>query len=159
MCSCGGCNLHAAPQNTPHPVPAAPRALLPAQLLRTWGIYVATVLVGVGISTGFANSLALLSQHTAITGAMQGTISAFSGAGCMLLPLAVSLLAKHTPLGFQALMWLSLGAFVLMLSMVLVVKCCAGQRHSLRVADAGATEPLLQNGTSQQNGSGATSHA
>jgi hypothetical protein len=117
------------------------------QALRTWGIYVATIMVGVGISPGFANSLALLSSRTHITGALQGVISAFSGAGCMMLPLVVSLLAKHTALGFQGLMWLCVVSFSAMLGMLGVVACCGKPRAVValeaRAGGEGVTEPLL----------------
>ncbi len=118
------------------------------------------VLTGVAISPGFASSMALLSAHAPITGAIQGTISAFSGAGCMVQPLLVSLLAKSTPLGFQGLMWMSLVSFCLMIAMLLVEACfapkggrrVAGASHGGAAAADGLAEPLLGGGQQQEQG-------
>jgi MFS family permease len=110
------------------------------------------VLVGVAISPGFASSMALLSSHAPITGALQGTISAFSGAGCMVQPLLVSLLAKHTSLSFQGLMWMSLVSFGLMIAMLLLEACCVprGRRRAVLGEADGLVEPLLDGPQQQQ---------
>lgn len=80
-----------------------------------------TVLIGLGVSAGFANSLALLDSYCPCTGSITGLLGGVAGAGCMTVPLVVALLAKHTRLGYQGLMWVCLVSFVVQLICVPMV--------------------------------------
>lgn len=72
------------------------------------------VLVGLGVSTAFANALSLLDSYAPVTGTVTGLLGALAGAGCMVFPLVVALLAKHTQVGYQGLMWVTLGSMAAM---------------------------------------------
>lgn len=87
---------------------ALPPARLAGPLATT-----SVILVGLGVSTGFANMLALLERHAPITGSVTGLLGAVAGAGTMLMPVAIALLAKETSLGYQGLMWVTLASMVL----------------------------------------------
>ena len=135
----------------PCPLELTPASIAPrAQELQRWGIYLGTVLVGVAVSPGFASGMALLGARVPLTGMLQGAISTFSGAGCTLQPLLVSVLAKRTPLGFQGLMWMALVSFVAMIALLLVEGYCApeprlwaAEDEVLAVEGQGLSEPLL----------------
>jgi hypothetical protein len=92
---------------------AAAAAARPPASLAGWPAAVAVSLVGAGVSTGFANLLALLERYAPINGGVTGLLSGFAGAGTMLMPLLVAALAKSTPLGYGGLMWTTLGAMLL----------------------------------------------
>jgi fucose permease len=90
----------------------------------------AVVLVGLGVSTGFANLLALLEAYSPINGSVTGLLSGFAGAGTMLMPLAIALLAKSTPLGYSGLMWTTLVAMLLQFVCLLPIMTGAGAHKS-----------------------------
>lgn len=83
-----------------------------------WLLLTVTVLVGLGASAGFANALALLDSYHACTGSVTGLLGGVAGAGCMTVPLVIAVLAKHTALQYQGLMWCSLVSFVVQLACV-----------------------------------------
>lgn len=98
--------------------------LTPAAVMQQQGwllLLGVTVLVGLGASAGFANSLALLDSYCPCTGSITGLLGGVAGAGCMTVPLVVALLAKHTPLQYQGLMWVVLVSFGVQLACVPLV--------------------------------------
>lgn len=95
-----------------------------------WLLLAACVLVGLGVSAAFANSLALLDSYAPCTGSVTGLLGGVAGAGCMTVPLLIALLAKHSSM--QALMWCSLGSFGAQLACVplcMAVGRCVTQRR------------------------------
>lgn len=90
-------------------------------------LLVVTVLVGLGASAGFANALALLDSYHPCTGSITGLLGGVAGAGCMTVPLVIALLAKHTVLQYQGLMWCTLVSFVIQLVCV-PIALVAGSR-------------------------------
>eukprot|EP00879_Flechtneria_rotunda_P022403 GHRR01023642.1.p1 GENE.GHRR01023642.1~~GHRR01023642.1.p1 ORF type:complete len:246 (-),score=58.66 GHRR01023642.1:565-1302(-) len=81
-------------------------------------LFMSCVLIGMGVSAGFANALALLDTYIPCTGSITGLLGGLAGAGCMTVPLVVAVLAKHTALQYQGLMWVSLVSFVAQLACV-----------------------------------------
>lgn len=95
--------------------------LTPAALMQQQGRLLltgATVLIGLGVAPGFANCLALLDSYCPCTGNITGLLGGVAGAGCMTIPLVVALLAKHTVLQYQGLMWVCLASFAVQLACV-----------------------------------------
>lgn len=124
--------------------------MVPAATLNGWLSYVVTILIGLGVSTGFANALSLLDSWVPVTGGVTGFLGGVAGGGCMIFPLIVALLAKHTSLGYQGLMWSTLLSFALqalcLVAAVMAWKHVAGL-HPGQLQPH--TEPLLQ----EQHGS------
>jgi fucose permease len=105
--------------------------VLPAQILAGQGGWVmagVAILVGLGVSTAFANALAILDDAAPISGTVTGVLGGLAGAGCMVFPLLIALVAKYTALGYQGLMWSMLLAFV-----ALFVCLAGGLRAGQRV--------------------------
>ena len=104
--------------------------VLPPELLAAQGGWVmagVAVLVGLGVSTAFANALAILDAAAPITGTVTGVLGGLAGAGCMVFPLLIALVAKYSVLGYQGLMWATLLA-ILGLFLCLGAALRAGQR-------------------------------
>eukprot|EP00878_Enallax_costatus_P009486 GHUV01009912.1.p1 GENE.GHUV01009912.1~~GHUV01009912.1.p1 ORF type:complete len:478 (+),score=131.75 GHUV01009912.1:2037-3470(+) len=97
---------------------AAVCILAPSAWAGGWLLLVVTILVGLGVSAGFANALALLDSYYPCSGSVTGLLGGVAGAGCMVVPLIIALLAKHTTLQYQGLMWCSLVSFVVQLACV-----------------------------------------
>uniref|UniRef100_A0A383VLH6 Major facilitator superfamily (MFS) profile domain-containing protein n=1 Tax=Tetradesmus obliquus TaxID=3088 RepID=A0A383VLH6_TETOB len=92
---------------------SAAALLAPASWLASggWLLLIVTILVGLGASAGFANALAILDGFEPCTGSITGLLGGVAGAGCMMVPLVVALLAKHTSLGYGGLMLCCLVSF------------------------------------------------
>ncbi|KAF8055830.1 hypothetical protein HT031_006605 [Scenedesmus sp. PABB004] len=88
-------------------------------------------LVGLGVAPGFANSLALLDAVQPCTGAITGLLGGVAGGGCMLVPLLVAQLAKHSPLGYQALMAVCTVSFAAQLALAVTAIACARRCRDL----------------------------
>lgn len=97
---------------------AAVPILAPSAWAGGWLLLVVSILVGLGASAGFANALALLDSYYPCSGSVTGLLGGVAGAGCMVVPLIIALLAKHTSLQYQGLMWCSLVSFVVQLACV-----------------------------------------
>eukprot|EP00775_Hariotina_reticulata_P008475 gene8475-8658_t len=69
-----------------------------------WLLLTVSLLIGLGASAGFANSLALLDKYHPCTGSVTGWLGGVAGAGCMTIPFLISVLAKYTMFGYQGLM-------------------------------------------------------
>lgn len=126
--------------------------LAPATVMQQQGwllLMGSTVLIGLGVSAGFANSLALLDSYCPCTGSTTGLLGGVAGAGCMTIPLIVALLAKHTSLQYQGLMWVCLVSFAVQLACVPLV-LLVGRR--LKREEAGAAKDLDVQEESAVNG-------
>ncbi|GIL63602.1 hypothetical protein Vafri_17638, partial [Volvox africanus] len=86
--------------------------------LPVWALYLAVCLVGVGISTGFANTVSLTGDHLQLDGFTNGILSSVAGLASTLCPAAVPWLAAHTQLGYGALMGVALAMSGVQLAMV-----------------------------------------
>ena len=64
-------------------------------------LFVASVLAGLGISTGFANSVSLLSRYVLPDGKVQSLIQLAATAGSMTFPPGVALIAQTGVLGVR----------------------------------------------------------
>ncbi|GLI59433.1 hypothetical protein VaNZ11_001317, partial [Volvox africanus] len=89
-----------------------------AVYLPLWALYTAVCLVGVGISTGFANTISLTGDHLQLDGFTNGILSSVAGLASTLCPAAVPWLAAHTQLGYGALMAVALAMSGVQLAMV-----------------------------------------
>jgi len=70
-------------------------------------------LAGFGNSTGYANAVALLEQYVPVTGFINGIFGAVAGGACMVGPTLVAMLAKYTPLRYNAMAWVGLAFYAL----------------------------------------------
>jgi fucose permease len=92
---------------------AAAALLVPPSVAGSvWLLLTVSVLIGLGASAGFANSLALLDKYHPCTGSVTGWLGGVAGAGCMTIPFLISFLAKHTVVGYQGLMVCCLLSFL-----------------------------------------------
>ncbi|GIL77296.1 hypothetical protein Vretifemale_6767, partial [Volvox reticuliferus] len=89
-----------------------------ADSLPVWALYTAVCLVGVGVSTGFANTVSLTGDHLQLDGFTNGILSSVAGLASTLCPAAVPWLAAHTRLGYGALMAVALAMSGVQLAMV-----------------------------------------
>ncbi|GLC42553.1 hypothetical protein PLESTM_001350000 [Pleodorina starrii] len=96
--------------------PAAAAAF--AAGLPQWALYTAVCLVGVGVSTGFANTVSLTGDHLQLDGFTNGILSSVAGLASTLCPAAVPWLAEHTGMGYGALMAVALAMSGVQLAMV-----------------------------------------
>lgn len=65
-------------------------------------LYAAAVAAGLGISTGFANSVSLLARYVLPTGKVQALIQLAATAGSMTFPPAVAIIAQRGVLGVRS---------------------------------------------------------
>ena len=65
-------------------------------------LFVASVMAGLGISTGFANSVSLLSRYVLPDGKVQSLIQLAATAGSMTFPPGVALIAQTGVLGVRS---------------------------------------------------------
>jgi hypothetical protein len=124
--------------------------LAPAAMMQTQGwmlLMGVTVLIGLGVSAGFANSLALLDSYCPCTGSITGLLGGVAGAGCMTIPLVVALLAKHTALQYQGLMWVCLTSFAVQLACVPLVLAVGRRLKREQAAKAVKDLDVSQDGT------------
>lgn len=124
--------------------------LAPAAVMQTQGwllLMGVTVLIGLGVSAGFANSLALLDSYCPCTGSITGLLGGVAGAGCMTIPLVVALMAKHTSLQYQGLMWVCLASFAVQLGCVPVVLAVGRRLTREQAAEAFKDLDVSQDGT------------
>lgn len=124
--------------------------LAPAAVMQTQGwllLMAVTVLIGLGVSAGFANSLALLDSYCPCTGSVTGLLGGVAGAGCMTIPLVVALMAKHTALQYQGLMWVCLTSFAVQLGCVPVVLAVGRRLKREQAAQAVKDLDVNQDGT------------
>ncbi|GBF95370.1 MFS transporter [Raphidocelis subcapitata] len=134
---------------------AAAALALPPAVLAGWPATVCVVLVGLGLSTGFANLLALLEVHAPINGSVTGLLGGCAGAGTMLVPLAVAVLAKSTPLGFQGLMWTTLAAMVAQFACLAPILAAGRARGEGRGGGAAAQDVPLPAAAAAEGGAAA----
>lgn len=130
----------------------------PAALMQQQGwllLMVVTVLVGAGVAPGFANALALLDSYCPCTGSITGLLGGVAGAGCMSVPLVVALLAKHTVLQYQGLMWVSLVSFaaqLLCIPLALLIGRRVQQEREVALSRQGARYASVTKDLALQDG-------
>eukprot|EP00898_Chlorokybus_atmophyticus_P006477 jgi/Chlat1/6830/Chrsp51S06518 len=104
-------------------------------------LWVASVCFGAGLSTGVANSVALLRQHSMIFGSTVGVLVFASSIGRMLVPSTVALIATHTHLRMRALPLTMLAACT---AQVLLVAAMLLLARRLSRAEVDEFEPASQ---------------
>lgn len=108
----------------------------------SYGVVMAmAVLAGLGNSTGYANAVALLERYVPVTGFINGVFGAVAGAACMVGPVLVAQLAKHTTLRYLAMPWVGLVLYGLQLPAV-ATAILAGNRL-LALPEVEAAQPFL----------------
>lgn len=93
---------------------------------------IVSVIVGLGNSTGYANSVAMLERYTTVTGLLNGMLGAFAGSSNMVGPVLVAALATHTSISYGAVMWVEVVMFSVQWLLVLTTSLAG--RHLRRIS-------------------------
>lgn len=102
-------------------------------------LYVSAAAIGLGVSTGFANALSLMSKYIHVDGHVSGLVGVALGLGVSIVPSAVPWLSARLPMGFQVLMAAVLAAGAAQILAALAIEA-AGRR---RLAAADRRQRLL----------------
>jgi MFS family permease len=128
--------------------------LLPTSAIQAPALFLCAALVGVGASTGYANTVSLFGHYAPMQGSVMGLFSGVSSIGCMVMPMLMASLARHTSAGYQSIMWVLCTAYCAQL-LLLGVVVLTGQRYLHRlVVLAAEEEPLLVDALEDGVGSG-----
>lgn len=107
-------------------------------------LYAGAMAAGLGISTGFANSVSLLSRYVPPTGTVQAAIQVAATLGSMTFPPAVALIAQRGVFGVRGSNHVSLHAIQSLIArspsgggIPLCCECARGTRRAPRAAAAG----------------------
>lgn len=93
-------------------------------------LFAAAIAAGLGISTGFANSVSLLGRFVPADSRVQAAVQLAATAGSMTFPPAVALIAQRGLLGMEAFLWVAASCAALdFLLVLLLVRAGAGLRR------------------------------
>ncbi|GLC40677.1 hypothetical protein PLESTM_001100600 [Pleodorina starrii] len=119
---------------------ALPLVLGRANLTRTV-VMVMAAMTGLGNSTGYANAVALLERYVPVTGFINGVFGAVAGGACMVGPVLVAMMAKHTDLRYMSMPWVGLVLYALHLPAILTAAIAGGKLLKLPLVPE--QEPFL----------------
>jgi hypothetical protein len=126
--------------------------LPPLQELKSWGIYVAVMVVGLAVAPGFASGMALLNARVKVTAAWQAAFGSFGAAGLIAQPHLLQLL------GPQGVTWMVFASFAAMFVLLLLECKCPRQGGAAQLHVDELRQPLLPTDVLRQQREDARQH-